>query len=193
MRSLRRGSIGRPASLCSVGAVRAGVRRLNGVNIMGALLIIGLLAASRSGLANSFEFAGLSRATTVQDVAKRYPNSMVSGSYVYVSPKDTHDHIFGIELFGPNLSYRLRINFESPDRKYPLCEVIERSIVLRHGPPSEIREFREEAAQNRYLAWKLDLETVQLQCFRFDGNARYFAEAIAVHPTETKSAQPTPT
>ena len=159
---------------------------------MGALLIIGLLAASRSGLANSFEFAGLSRATTVQDVAKRYPNSMVSGSYVYVSPKDTHDHIFGIELFGPNLSYRLRINFESPDRKYPFCEGIERAIVSRHGPPSEIREFREEAAQNRYLGWKLELETVQLQCFRFDGNARYFAEAIAVHARDPKPAPTNP-
>lgn len=159
---------------------------------MHALLIIGLLATSGSVLASPFEFAGLSRATTLQDVAKRYPNSKVSGAYVYVSPKDTHDHIFGIELFGPSLSNRLRINFESPDRKHPLCEAIERSIVSRHGPASQIREFREEAAQNRYLVWKLELETVQLQCFRFDRNAKYFAEAIAVHPTEPKLAPSNP-
>jgi len=159
---------------------------------MRPLLIIGLLTASGSVLSDSFEFAGLSRATTLQDVAKRYPNSMVSGSYVYVSPKDTHDHIFGIELFGLDFSYRLRISFGSPDRKYPLCEVIEKSIALRHGPRSEIWEFHEEAAQNRYLVWKLRHETAQLQCFRFGGDARYFAAAIAVHPTEPKPAPSDP-
>lgn len=159
---------------------------------MGAVLMIGLLAASGSALASPFEFAGLSRATTVQDVMRRYPNSTVSGSYVHVSPKDTHDHIFGIELFGPNLSYRFRISFESPDRHYPFCEVLERSIVLRHGPPSEIREFSEEAAQNRYVVWNLELENVQLQCFRFDRDARYFAEAITVHVAEPKPAPSNP-
>jgi hypothetical protein len=152
--------------------------------LMRALLVIGLLTASGSVSAEWFEFAGLSRATTLQDVAKRYPNSTVTGSHVYVSPKDTHDHIFGIELFSPKPSSSLRIDFESPDRKYPLCEVIERSIVSRHGPPSEVREFHEEAAKNRYLVWKLELETVQLQCFKFDETAGYFAEAIVVHPTE---------
>jgi hypothetical protein len=156
------------------------------------LLVIGLLASSGSVLAKPFEFAGLSRATTLQHVARQYPNSMVSGSYVHVSPKDSHDHIFGIELFGPNLSNRLRINFESPDREYPPCEFIERSIVSRHGPASQIREFREEAAHNRYLVWKLEVETIQLQCFRFDKNAKYFADAIIVHPSEPKPAPSNP-
>ncbi|HMN14790.1 MAG TPA: hypothetical protein PKD55_20925, partial [Bellilinea sp.] len=91
---------------------------------------------SQSVLANSFEFGGLSRVTTLEDAAKRYPNSTVSGAYIHVSPKDTHDHIFGIELFGPNLSNRLRINFGSPDHKYPPCETVENSIASRHGPPS---------------------------------------------------------
>ena len=159
---------------------------------MRGLALLGLLAASGSVLTNQFEFAGLSRAITLQHVAKRYPNSTVSGSYVYVSPKDTHNHIFGIELFGPNLSNRLRINFESPDKKYPPCELIERSIVSSHGPVSEIREFHEEAAQNRYLVWKLQLETVQLQCFRLDRNAKYFAEAITVHPTAPQPAPSNP-
>ena len=161
-------------------------------HVMRALAFIGLLAASGSVFASPFEFAGVSRATTLQDVARRYPNSTVSGSYVYVSPKDTHDHIFGIELFGPNLSNRLRINFESLNREYPLCEFIERLIVSRHGPASQIREFHEEAAQNRYLLWNLQLETIQLQCFRFDRNAKYFAEAITVHPTEPKPAPSKP-
>ena len=147
---------------------------------------------SGSVLASPFEFAGLSRVTTLQDVAKRYPNSKVSGSHVHVSLKDTHDHIFGIELFRPNLSNRLRISFESPDRKYPLCEVIERSIVSRHGQAQQIREFREEAAQNRYLVWKLELETVQLQCFRLDRKGEHFAEAIVVYPTEPKPVPSNP-
>ena len=151
---------------------------------MRVLLTIGLLAANASALANPFEFAGLSRATTPQDVARRYPNSTVSGSYVHVSPKDTHDHIFGVELFGPKLSNRLRINFESPDRKFPFCETIEKVIVLRHGPPAETRVFSEEAMQNRYMVWNLELETVQLQCFKSGNSGNYFAEAIAVHPKE---------
>ena len=152
------------------------------------LLFIGLLAATVSALADSFEFAGLSRATTVQDVAKRYPNSTVSGYYVYVSPKDTHDHIYGIALSGPTSNNRLRISFESPDRKYPPCKDVERTIVLKYGAPASVREFREEAAQNRYLVWKLELETIQLQCFRFGKNAGYSAEAIAAHPTESRKA-----
>ncbi|MEW5980613.1 MAG: hypothetical protein AB1898_32965 [Acidobacteriota bacterium] len=160
--------------------------------MMRTLIIIGLLAASQSVLANSFEFAGLSRATTVQYVAKRYPNSTISGTYVRVSPKDMHDHIVGIELFAPNLSKRLRINFGSPDHKYPPCEVVESSIVSKHGPPSEVREFREEASQNRYLAWQLELETVHLQCFRSSGNGKYSAEAIAVYPKEPRPAPSNP-
>lgn len=123
---------------------------------------------------------------------RRSPNSALSGSYVHVSPKDAHDHIFGIELFGPKLSSRLRINFESPERKFPPCETIEKSIVSRHGPPGEVREFREEAMQNRYVVWKLELETVQLQCFKAGNNAGYFAEAIAVHPAQPGPARRSP-
>lgn len=156
------------------------------VSLVPTLLTIALLAMAGSVWASSFEFAGLSRATTPEDVAKRYPNSTVSSAYVQVSPKDTHDHIFGIELFGLKLSNRLRINFESPERKFPLCQTIEKSIVLRHGPPAEIREFNEEAMRNLYLAWKLELETVHLQCFKSGGHESYFAEAIAVYPTEPK-------
>jgi len=156
---------------------------------MRALLIIGWLAASHSAAATTFEFAGLSRATTLQDVAKRYPNSTVSDSYVRVSPEDSHDHIFGIELSGP-ISRRLRISFGSPDHKHPPCETAERRVAAKHGPASEVREFNEEAMRNRYLVWKLKLETVQLQCFRSEGNAGYSAEAIAVYPTEPKPASP---
>jgi len=164
----------------------------SGVNLTRTLFIAGLLATSHGVLANSFEFGGLNRATTLQDVAKRYPNSTISGAYVHVSSMDTHDHIFGIELFGPNLSNRLRINFGSPDHKYPPCEVVESSIVTKHGPPSEVREFREEATQNRYLAWQLELETVHLQCFRSSGNGKYSAEAIAVYPKKPKPAPSNP-
>lgn len=178
------------ARQCGTAPMNSNVRRLkNGVHVMRTLFIVGLLATSQGVLANSFEFGGLSRATTVQDAAKRYPNSTVSGAYVHVSPKDTHDHVFGIELFGPNLSNRLRINFGSPDHKYPPCDNVESSIVSKRGPPAEVREFREEASQNRYLTWQLELETVHLQCFRSGGNGKYSAEAIAVYP---KAPKPSP-
>jgi hypothetical protein len=153
---------------------------------MRALLTIGLLIMSAGVFAGSFEFAGLSLATTPQDIANEYPNSRVSGSYVEVSPKDSHDHIFGIELFGEKLSYRLRISFESPERTYPSCEAIEKTIVASHGKPTGIRSFNEEAVRNRYLTWKSDGESVTLQCFTRDRNAGYLAEAIAVVPRRPK-------
>jgi hypothetical protein len=156
---------------------------------MRALLIVGWLAASHSVSATTFEFAGLGLATTLQDVVKRYPESVVSGSYVHLSPKDSHDHIFGIELSGP-IGRRLRISFGSPDHKYPSCDAVERRVSTRHGPATEVREFNEEAMRNRYLVWELKLETVQLQCFRSDATAAYLAEAIAVHPIEPKPALP---
>jgi hypothetical protein len=45
-----------------------------------------------------------------------------------------------------------------------------------------------EQEETDYLTWKLELETVQLQCFMFDKNAGYLAEAIAAHPAERKGA-----
>lgn len=156
---------------------------------MRVILFIGfsMVLASGNVMANSFEFAGLSLTTTPKDVAERYPNSTVNGSYVNISPKDSHDHIFGIELFGQKLSYRLRINFEAPDRKYPSCESIKKSIVLKHGKPTKTRKFNEEAMKNQYLIWELKRETVQLQCFMSDSKAGYFAEAIIVNPSETRN------
>ena len=71
-------------------------------------------------------------------------------------------------------------------------KVIESSIISRHGPPSEIREFRVEAQQNRVLTWKLKLETVSLECFRSGENAQYFAEAIAVYPKEPRPVPSNP-
>ena len=84
------------------------------------------------------------------------------------------------------------ISFGSPDHKYPLCEVIERSTASRHGPPSEVRELREEASHNRYLAGKLKLEMVHLQCFRSAKDSRYSAEGIAVYPIESQQAPSDP-
>lgn len=143
-----------------------------------------LLTVSMAAMAAPFEYAGLSRATTLQDIAKRYPNSTVSGGYVTVSPRDTHDHIFGIELFGPQLSYRLRINFGSPDQKYPLCDLPESTITSKYGQPSESLEFYEEATPSRRLIWQLESDTVELQCFKDSRNDKYSAEAITVVPVK---------
>lgn len=154
---------------------------------MRTLIAVGLLVASESALAGSFEFGGLSLATTLQDAARRYPNSTISSGYVRVSPKDTPGHVFGIELFDPNLGNRLRIGFGSPDHRYPPCERIEKAIISRHGAPTEVREFREEAARNRHLTWQLQHETVHLQCFVSGGTTGSYAEAIAVY-----AAQPGP-
>ena len=151
-------------------------------------LTVILLLASASAYAAPFEFGGLSRATTWPDIASRYPNSSVSGSFVHVSPKDTHDHVYGIGLAGPDS--RFRINFESPERKYPPCKDIEARITMRHGKPAQVREFREEQSQNRYLSWKLEGEVVELQCFRMRANVPYVVEAIVVNTTEPAKRAP---
>lgn len=156
-----------------------------------AALMVLLLAANPCAVAATFEFAGIGRATTQHDVASRYPNSTRSGHILNVSPKDSHDHVFAIELAEGNPAGRLRIGFASPDNRYPGCQAIERSVIARHGPPAGSREFREEATQNRVVTWNLEDETVRLQCFRSGGSgAAYAAEAITVFPLERASSAP---
>lgn len=151
---------------------------------MHSYMAVLLLTMSMSAMAASFEYAGLSRATTAQDVARHYPNSTLSGNYVTVSPKDVRDHIYGIELFGKQLSYRLRISFGSPERRYPLCNSIVTTITTKYGKPADDSEFYEEAMLSRTIVWQLEHETVQLQCFKPNSNAHFNAEAITVSPLE---------
>src|SRR5262245_11339245 len=149
---------------------------------LGSLLIVALLG-SGSALRSRFEFAGLSRTTTLDEAKRLYPHSTISGSYVYVSAADAHDHIFGIEI-STTTSDRLRIDFEDPGHHYPSCVSIEKAITSRHGRASNIREFNEEMMHNRYLTWRLTTETVTLQCFRDDEKKPFVAEAIVVYPKE---------
>lgn len=156
-----------------------------------AALVAVLLAASHCADAATFEFAGLGRATTRQDIAWRYPNSTRSGWIVHISPWDSHDHVFEIQLAEGNPAGLLRIGFASPDSKYPRCNAIERSIAAKHGAPAESREYREEATQNRVVIWSLEGETVRLQCFRSGGSsAEYSAEAITLFPLKRVSSEP---
>lgn len=158
-----------------------------------AALVAVLLAASHCADAGTFEFAGIGRATTRQDVAKRYPNLTQSGHILNISPRDSPDHVFTIELAEGSPAGRLRIGFASPDNKYPLCYAIEGSITARHGASAESREFREEATRNRVVNWILEVETVRLNCFRSGGSSgEYSAEAITVNPLKRVSSEQRP-
>ncbi|MFZ6749490.1 hypothetical protein [Undibacterium sp. Ren11W] len=131
----------------------------------------------------AFEYAGLSLASTAQDLLRRYPDSTFEAhNYFQLSAKDTHDHIFSIELFGPHRNARLRLGFESPERTYPTCKQIEKLLISRYAKPSNVATFNEESVKNRYLSWTLTRESVSLYCFKRAQDTDYQAEAIAVAP-----------
>ena len=151
-------------------------------------MTLGLLLLGARAWAGGFALAGLSLATSHQDLENRYPHSHLLASYVYVSPADSHDHIYGVEIRGDNPNGRLRINFERPaptDGRgrphYPSCEKIATALKKAYGAPTRVDEFTEEAAQNRRLFWTGDGEDMVLMCFRL-GTRAYLTEAIMVTP-----------
>ena len=133
-----------------------------------------------------FEYAGISSGIPIGELARRYPNSTISATTIFVSPKDLHDHITQIHPYDPgNPVMGLRIYFESPGigslaQRHPPCAVIERSVVRKYGKPASVGEGFEEAAQYRTSRWQIGREHVDLSCVRFDKRSRYFAIGLFV-------------
>lgn len=154
--------------------------------ILVAVVALGLTGAVMA--ADRFMFAGLSRATTVQDLKSRFPTSSVVGHYVYVSDLDARDHIYGIGFPGTEPDGLLRLIFERPaDRtptgkpQYPACASVERAVRATYGTPTTVRDFMEEAARTREFVWEGASETLSLRCFRM-GAGPYLTDAITIEP-----------
>lgn len=136
-----------------------------------------------------FSFAGLSRATTREDLRNRYRTSNLMSHYVYVSDADSHDHIHGVEIPSPGGSERLRLSFGrepgtgSPRRlEYPPCDSILSRLQSTYGQPLETREYYEEAMRSRLHRWEQQGEELRLQCF-YTEDGSLLAEAIAIGPS----------
>jgi len=150
-------------------------------------LLLGLLSMfGGNAFAGVFSFTGLSLVTTVEELKHRYPNSSMVGNHLYVAEADSHDHIYGIEIPGPNPGGRLRLSFERSRKlshdaqpQYPTCEKILSILETRYGAPSRVKEFAEERSWNRRLSWEKDRELLSLHCFRMRGTD-FFAEAITI-------------
>jgi len=136
-----------------------------------------------------FSFAGLSRATTQEDLRKRYRTSNLVTQYMDVSDADSHDHIYGIEIPSPGGSQRFRLSFgreikEGSRRRfdYPACDPILSRLQSAYGQPLESRESNEEAMRTRLHLWEQPGEDLLLQCF-YTKDGLLLAEAISVTPS----------
>ena len=110
---------------------------------------------------------------------KRYPNSSIVGSHVYVADRDSRDHIFGIDLPQSDGSCRrMRLFFERRGRtpSYPACDGIAANVTKRYGERTSVQEFTEERSWNRRLIWKREGEQLELTCFRMGQEPLYAAD-----------------
>ena len=78
---------------------------------------------------------------TLEEVRKRYPNSSITGTHVYVSEKDSHDHIYAVDIPTGEGGRPLRVFFERQAARgpaYPPCDnvlgTLKGQIALRAAP-----------------------------------------------------------
>lgn len=140
-------------------------------------------ASSNAG----FAYAGFSLKSKIEQVKRRYPNSVITDNYIYVSPRDTHDHIYGIELATTAKAPRVRIGFEKPAAgrskqrtlSYPTCSRIHGGLQEQYGAPTKVRKFYEEKTKRFDQEWTRAGEVMTLACFRGD-HGKYLAESITI-------------
>jgi len=149
--------------------------------IVAAILLCGSLAGMQPA---RFSFAGLDLGVTIKDLRLKYPRSQVlDEGLVYLSEKDSHDHISTIGLSGIGSGRRLQINFErrQQDSKatYPPCQKVLSGLEQRYGRPTRIVDGQEEQSRNRRFEWNTSAETLTLSCFRMPRQPLY-AESITI-------------
>lgn len=158
-----------------------------------ALALLAGIAAPAVAQEAGFTFAGLGLKSDVATVSARYPRSTRVGSYFYVRPEESHDHIYGVEVPGAGPGRRLRISFErpagvpSPDGsgRYPTCAQVQRTIERTYGLPASIMEFAEGASWREDRLWQRGAEELRLICFGTRGRpASLLAEGLLITPTD---------
>jgi hypothetical protein len=136
-----------------------------------------------SALMASFNFAGLSLSTTMAELTKRYPRSMVLDTFVYLSDEDSHDDISTIGLSRNGDVRTLTITFERQHPAgrptYPLCEKLLSLLEERYRNPANVVDAQEERARNRRFEWKTSAESLRLSCFQMARQPLY-AERLTI-------------
>jgi hypothetical protein len=141
---------------------------------------------SRAAPGHGFSFAGLSLHTTLEEVRKRYPRSLISGHHVYVAETDSHDHIGAIDLPDDGQNRNLRVFFERKTARgnaYPPCQAVLGTLVKQYGDPLTVQEFDEERARNRRFVWRRGDEALSLLCFRL-GRPTFSASELTIGPVD---------
>lgn len=138
----------------------------------------------------AFSFAGLSLDSDLNQVATRYPHSDRAGSYIYVAPKDSHDHISGIEISGAGATRRMRVSFESRRERHlpqhPACARVQAKLEHQFGRPSGLRRFAEEASRRADRVWRSRTEVLTLICFA-GPRGQWLAEAVQINRRDAGS------
>ena len=138
-----------------------------------------VLCGSLAGLQSArFSFAGLDLGVTMKDLRLKYPQSQVlDDRLVYLSEKESHDHISTIGLSGTGSARSLQITFERRQRDgkatYPPCQKLLSGLEQRYGRPARIVDGQEEQARNRRFEWNTSAETLTLGCFEMPRQPLY--------------------
>ncbi len=130
-------------------------------------------------------FSGIGLRSEFDSVASEFPHSERAGQYIYVSPEDSRDHIYGIGISGAGNNRFVRISFERQRERrrleYPTCATVQSQIARQFGRPDDTRRFAEEATTRSDRLWVRGSEELTLMCFR-SGSARLWAEAVVIDP-----------
>ncbi len=143
------------------------------------LRLLLVLAAAPAFAAEPFAYAGIGLDATAGNLRPKFPNSKVTGDYVYVADKDSRDHVYGVQLPGAKKPRSVRVSFERPGGPrpgYPKCKVVEARLRAGFGAPHEIRKLAAERADR---IWKGAGETMTLVCFAGPGG-ELLAEAVVI-------------
>lgn len=126
-----------------------------------------------------FQFAGLTARATIEQVQARYSSSELSGSHLFISEQDSHDHIYGISVYDHQTLLAFERKAYSGEVSYPLCRSIFNKIFSAYGGPHIVQRFHEETMQTHRRVWRNGDERIALRCFE-KGGSRY-AERVELY------------
>jgi hypothetical protein len=137
--------------------------------------------------AEPFAYAGIGLDATAASLKSRFPNSKFADNTLSVAPKDSRDHVYGVQLAAPGKKPRsVRISFErpaggggGPAAAYPKCKVLEARLRAANGNADEIRKAADARPPRADRVWKRARETRTLICFAGPGGES-LAEAVVI-------------
>ena len=145
-----------------------------------SILIVGSVATMG---VERFSFAGLSLATTLVDLKKKYARSTFVDQLMHVSDEDAHDGLGTVALGLIGGRQTLTLTFERQRRgarpSYPACAQMLSALERRYGRPAKTIDAAEEQARNRRFEWTSATESLTLSCFRMPRQPLY-AERITI-------------